>query len=279
MWNVLSGWPPANERRKAATVMPTPRFRSAIRRTPRRSSGKLAVESPTLQPRKKTMYVEKAHPTAPTRAGSGSRPRSRKKSHPQMSARKSVKAHVNVQERGTGRKTASHVAGWKTAAPALPRSGLPARMNRFHSGARPFAIDSRTAARHGAVDASLKDRLAGEDERQEKQEDRDPARDPRDEAARQRDRERRRGRVGQSERGSVEVQRSASKKFYSVPVGPPGLQGLFVTLVILIPSPSLSLSSRALRPPLSSRAKRGICVPLDCALSLRTDSARNLCPF
>ena len=149
------------------------------------------------------MYVEKAHPTAPTSAGSGSRASSRKKSHAQSSARRSVKAHVNVHESGTGRKIASHVAGWKTAAPALPRSGLPARMNRFHSGARPFAIDSRTAARHGrfanarserigfaagaaprssagcfhgsiavvqvdrAVDAAPQDRLAGEDERKQ----------------------------------------------------------------------------------------------------------------
>jgi hypothetical protein len=65
---------------------------------------------------------------------------------------------------------------------------------------------------HRAVDAAAKDRFAGENERQEDEKKGDSQRDAGDEAADEPDRESRRGRVGQSERGSVEVQRSASNE-------------------------------------------------------------------
>jgi hypothetical protein len=70
---------------------------------------------------------------------------------------------------------------------------------------------------HRTVDAAAEHGLAGEDERQEGEEDGDAEGNADDEAAREPDRESRRDRVGQSERRSVEVQRSASKKFYSEP--------------------------------------------------------------
>ena len=68
--------------------------------------------------------------------------------------------HEKVQEGTSGSHRPSQVDGWNTAACAAPRSGLPPRTNRFHSGARPFAIASRSAALHGRFAKARSDRIA-----------------------------------------------------------------------------------------------------------------------
>ena len=71
-----------------------------------------------------------------------------------------MKVHENVQDgaRGSGRDR--NVDGWRIPACAAGRSGVPPRTNRFHSGARPFAAASRTAARHGRFANARSERMA-----------------------------------------------------------------------------------------------------------------------
>jgi len=70
-----------------------------------------------------------------------------------------VNVHENVHESASGSASDRNVDGWKTPACAAGRSGVPASTNRFHSGARPLAAASRTAARHGRFAKARSDRI------------------------------------------------------------------------------------------------------------------------
>src|SRR5262249_32458343 len=87
------------------------------------------------------------------------RRKSRKKRKAERSARKSVNAQEKVKESGTGSAIPSQVAGCRTAACPVPRSGLPARTKRFQNGRCPLARASRTAARQGRFANARSERI------------------------------------------------------------------------------------------------------------------------
>ena len=70
-----------------------------------------------------------------------------------------MKAQEKVHDWATGSHKPSHVEGCRIPAWAEPISGLPESTNRFHSGARPLAAASRTAARQGRFAKARSERI------------------------------------------------------------------------------------------------------------------------